>query len=73
VKVDKAMAAQLYERAAEQRHAYAQHLLGGCYATGEGVKLDEAKAAQLFGRAAKQGHADAQYNLDTCLTYDEGA
>jgi TPR repeat protein len=61
VKVDKAKAAELYGRAAEQGLATAQLALGACYADGEGVEVDTAKATQLYGRAAKQGLAEAQH------------
>ena len=49
--------------AAEQSNAYAQHVLGFIYYSGQGTTQDYKQAFKWFKRAAEQGVADAQYNL----------
>jgi TPR repeat protein len=65
---DKAQAAQLFRRAADQGLADAQYSLGGCYAEGEGVPQDKAQAARLYQQAADKGLIDAQYSLCVCYS-----
>ncbi len=65
-KQDYALAAQWWQRAADQGHKRAQASLGFCYAHGEGVKMDKSRAVQLYQLAADQGLAIAQYNLGLC-------
>ena len=52
---------QWYKKAAEQRHADAQALLGLMYFLGEGVIRDRPKGCALVREAAEQG---AQYAVD---------
>ena len=61
---DQVRAAAWSEKAAEQGHADAQHLLGLMYSYGDGVPEDQARAAAWLEKAAEQGHADAQRNLE---------
>ena len=58
---------RLWEGAAEQGLAEAQHNLGLMYEHGDGVDLDYKKALEWYEKAAEQGHAQAQCNL--CLLY----
>jgi hypothetical protein len=54
------------ELAAKATSSDAQHILGFCYRSGNGVEMHEAKSARLYAQAAKQGHADAQNFLCDC-------
>jgi hypothetical protein len=72
VDVDKAKAAQLYGKAAEQGLAEAQHDLAACCAIGAGVKVDKAKAEQLYARAAEQGDARAKFAVSVCYHFGLG-
>jgi TPR repeat protein len=51
---------------AEAGDANAQHLLGCCYARGEGVGKDEKKAFEWFTKSANQGHVEAHTSLGFC-------
>ena len=53
----------LYQLAANQGFAPAQHNLGLMYEQGRGVAQDLKKAFELYQLAANQGFAPAQYNL----------
>ena len=66
------MAAQWYQRAAEQGDAGAQFNLGVIYENGEGVARDDKTAAQWYKLAAEQGNADAQYNLGLMYLWGRG-
>ena len=57
------MAAQWYQKAAEQGHAQAQCNLAWDYDNGCGVEEDPTMAVQWYQKAADQGHAQAQFNL----------
>ena len=61
---------RLWEGAAEQGHAEAQHNLGVMYQHGRGVDVNYKKAIEWYEKAAEQGDADAQYNLG--VMYDHG-
>jgi hypothetical protein len=65
-------AAQLFELAAAQGHAFAQFKLGLCYKTGIGVEIDSKTAARWLRRAADQGYPLAQYKLGTAFYYGKG-
>jgi hypothetical protein len=65
-------AVQLFELAAAQGHAEAQHNLGFCYTQGQGVEVDHKTSALWFQRAAEQGHPQAQLNLGTVFYSGEG-
>lgn len=58
-----ALAAQWYQRSADQGFAPAQTSLGLLYMDGRGVPRDGARALELFRVAAAAGHARAQNNL----------
>jgi hypothetical protein len=72
VNVDRAKAAQLFGRAAEQGLAAAQYKLGVCCNLGQGVEVDKAKAVQLFRQAAEQGHGMARWSLGLCHEHGHG-
>ena len=63
IPVDKAKAAEWYEKAADQRSISAQYKLGMMYYSGDGVPENKAKAAELFIKAADKGHPDAKEML----------
>jgi len=65
-----ALAAQWYERAAEQGHVKAQNNIGMLYEQGRGVEQDASLAVAWYRRAADQGLATAQSNL--ARMYDRG-
>src|SRR5438477_311476 len=50
---DEKKAVELYQQAANQGYAKAQHNLGVCYENGKGVAKDEKKAAELYQQATK--------------------
>ena len=54
---------RLWEGAAEQGHALAQHNLGVMYEHGQGVEVNLKKAFEWCKKAADQGYDRAQYNL----------
>jgi TPR repeat protein len=60
---DKAHAARLCRKAAEQGHGYAQYALGTMYADGMGVTKDYAEAAHWLMKAAKHGETAAREKL----------
>jgi TPR repeat protein len=60
---DKAHAARLCRKAAEQGHEYAQYALGTMYADGIGVTKDYAEAARWLRRAARHGQIAAREKL----------
>jgi TPR repeat protein len=62
---DKAHAARLCRKAAEQGHAYAQYALGTMYADGIGVAKDYAEAARWLMKAARRGQTAAREKLFT--------
>jgi len=65
-----ALAAQWYERAAEQGHVKAQNNIGMLYEQGRGVDEDASLAVAWYRRAADHGLATAQSNL--ARMYDRG-
>jgi TPR repeat protein len=62
---DKAHAARLCRKAAEQGHGYAQYALGTMYADGIGVTKDYAEAARWLMKAARHGETAAREKLVT--------
>jgi TPR repeat protein len=60
-------------KAAEQRHATAQFMLGAMYGLGDGVPRDAAEAAKWYLKAAEQGHAPAQSALGVLYATGAGA
>jgi localization factor PodJL len=64
------LAAQWFERAANQGLAPAQYRLGSLHEKGQGVKKDLNKARQLYLLAADKGNAKAIHNL--AVLYAEG-
>src|SRR5208283_12776 len=58
--------------AAVQNNAPAQHNLGFCYASGQGVAKDEAEAVKWYRKAADQNYAAAQNNLGVCYANGNG-
>ena len=61
---NKAKAAKLFRKAAEQGHASSQFNLGVMYETGQGVPEDKAEATKWIRKAAEQGDADAKVWLE---------
>jgi uncharacterized protein len=61
-----------YRKAAEENVAQAQHNLGFCYATGQGVTKDEVEAVTWYRKAAEQNLALAQLNLGVCYASGQG-
>ncbi|MDB4373187.1 sel1 repeat family protein [Akkermansiaceae bacterium] len=59
-KKNKAKAAKLFRKAAEQGHVSAQSNLGVMYENGEGVPEDKAEATKWIRKAAEQGNEDAK-------------
>ena len=55
---------------AEKGDAKAQHNLGNCYRTGEGVTKDAPEGVKWYRKAAEQGDAEGQCALGAC--YGEG-
>ena len=56
----------------EKGKAWAQCLLGGRYADGDGVDQSYQQARELYESAASQGDAGAQYNLGVMYEQGEG-
>ncbi|MDR1561460.1 MAG: sel1 repeat family protein [Dysgonamonadaceae bacterium] len=56
----------LYKKDAKQGNAYAQLILGHCYAKGHGVTKDPAKAVKWYMKSAENGNVKAQYYLGNC-------
>ena len=71
-KVDYAMAAEWYEKAADLGLKEAQYNLAFMYDTGKGVKNDFEKAMRLYKLAAEQGDDLAQHNIGVLYTKGEG-
>ena len=61
-----------YKAKAEQGDATAQHNLGVCYVTGQGVKQDYAEAVKWYRKAAEQNNAKAQVSLGFCYYNGQG-
>lgn len=70
VKIDKAKAAEWYEKSAQHGFASAQNALGNCYYYGRGKPENKATAVKWYQKAAEQNDANAQYNLGFC--YEKG-
>jgi TPR repeat protein len=62
-----ARAAELYERAAKQKHGPSINNLGALYAEGLGVPRDPARAVASYREAAQLGSADGMVNLALAL------
>ena len=60
----------MFQKAAEQGHAYGQYNLGYCYENGIGVEENECKAIKLYQKAAEQGYIKAR-NRIYILQYDD--
>ena len=60
---DFGLAAQWYERAAQQGLAVAEYRLGSLYEKGLGVGKDMQRAKDLYQRAAEKGNTRAMHNL----------
>jgi TPR repeat protein len=60
---DQAIAAEWYQKAANQNHAQAQSALGVMYYLGRSVVKNETTAVEWYKKAADQGDARAQNNL----------
>lgn len=58
------------QKAADQSHLRAQHVLGSLYEEGLGVKHDMAKAVEWYRKAANNGFAMAQHSMG--MVYDAG-
>lgn len=72
IAIDKAKAAEWYEKAAEQGSDFAQYKIAEMYAKGDGVPKDAAKAAEWWQKSAAQGNTDAQASLDRLLSSANG-
>jgi localization factor PodJL len=57
------LAAQWYEKAAQQGLAVAEYRLGSLYEKGLGVSKDVKRAKDLYQRAAEKGNTHAMHNL----------
>jgi len=57
------LAAQWYEKAAQQGLAVAEYRLGSLYEKGHGVGKDMQRAKDLYQRAAEKGNTRAMHNL----------
>ncbi len=62
---------QLYKRAAERGHDWAQCNLAICYLDGTGTKQNDALGIIWMRRAARQGDAKAQYNLGEAYLFGD--
>lgn len=67
---DYAVAANWYQKAADQGNAKAQNVLATLYARGQGVPQDDTVAAGWYRKAADQTFAPAQFSL--CELYRDG-
>ena len=72
VPMDKAKAAELYEKAATQGLPTAQFTLGVMYREGNGVPKNLAKTFEWFRKAAEQGEIGAQSDLGLLYSNGEG-
>ncbi|MEQ1785284.1 MAG: tetratricopeptide repeat protein, partial [Hyphomonadaceae bacterium] len=70
---DEAAAVVWFRKAAQQRDADAENMLGIAYAAGRGVPQDHSEAAAWYRKSAKRGTSVAQYNLAACLENGKGA
>jgi clan AA aspartic protease (TIGR02281 family) len=69
---DEQMAASWCRKAADQKHAYAQYMLGLWYSLGRGVPKDYTIAVSWYRKAAEQGNANAETNLGVMYQYGYG-
>jgi uncharacterized protein len=69
---DPKLAAEWFQKSADQGYERAQVLLGSLYHTGEGVEKDYEKAAFWYRKAADKGNAAAQYNLGSLYRAGNG-
>jgi localization factor PodJL len=69
---DFAIAAQWYQKAAEQNVAPAQYRLASLYEKGLGVSQDKVKAKALYLKAAEAGNPRAMHNLAVLLADGDG-
>ncbi len=72
VEKDMQKAVELYEKAADKKHAYGQNNLGYAYANGEGVEKDMKKGYELFKKSANQGNMSGQNSLGYAYAHGEG-
>ncbi|PKG35751.1 hypothetical protein CXF65_05980 [Psychrobacter sp. Sarcosine-3u-12] len=63
---------ELYQKAAQQGNAEAQHNLGVMYYSGKSVNQDYIEARKWFEKSADQNYADAQLSLGVIYEYGEG-
>lgn len=56
-------AADMFQKAVEQKHSEAEYFLGLCYEHGLGVEHNMTKAGELFTRSATSGNIEACYRL----------
>ena len=63
---------QEFERASDQKQAWAQYNLGVCYNKGVGVQQDYKTSASFFRIAARQKHLMAHFKLGICYEYGLG-
>lgn len=63
---------KIYKELAKKGYIRAEHQIGYCYYTGQGVKIDYAKAVKWYRRAADKCYARAQTNLGFCYKVGEG-
>ncbi|MCK5668813.1 MAG: SEL1-like repeat protein, partial [Gammaproteobacteria bacterium] len=66
------LAAEWFQKSANQGYERAQVLLGSLYHTGDGVEKNYEKAASWYRKAADKGNAAAQYNLGTLYRAGNG-
>jgi TPR repeat protein len=67
---DDAEAFRWYRRAADQKNAFAEYVVGDAYLNGTGVSKDVGAAIPWFRRSADQGNFQAQTGLGWC--YENG-
>ena len=60
---DAGAAVSWLQRSADGGNAYAELILGNCYAEGRGVAKDAAQAVRWWRKAAQAGNTEAQYRL----------
>ena len=63
---------QLFEEAAQEKHADAMYMRGVQLEYGLGVDQDEAAAVKLFLLAGQAGHSDALYHAGLMFAYGRG-
>jgi TPR repeat protein len=61
------LAAQYYQRAAQQGHPHGANNFGFCLEHGRGVQQNIELAAEYYKFAADLGHSEAKLNHDRCL------